>query len=99
MELKSIEEINEKLHYAKKIVAISPEESIEISISVYEIAVSEGLKLLEGYALLNIALYNRIKSDISSMLENTYKALEIFKAEKDMAGKIKSYNLIGVAYF
>lgn len=99
MKMKISDEIYNKLDYAKSIVTIYPDESMEVSKEAYNIAKFNNLKIEEGYALVGMALSSRIKSDITSMLDYSYKALDIFQNEKNILGQIKALNLIGIAYF
>lgn len=98
--LKAIsEEIYNKLDYAKSIASLNPEKAIIVSQEVYELAKLNNLELESGHALLSMAFASRAKSDISSILDYSYKALGIFKENNNVTGQIKALNLIGIAYF
>ncbi|MGO1369879.1 tetratricopeptide repeat-containing diguanylate cyclase [Senegalia sp. (in: firmicutes)] len=93
------EEIYNKIDYVKSIVSIYPDEAIKISKEAYNLAKDNNLIIEEAYSLLSIAFASRIKSDISSIIDSSYKALAIFKDKNYIIGQIKSLNLIGIAYF
>ncbi|NBI06273.1 tetratricopeptide repeat-containing diguanylate cyclase [Senegalia massiliensis] len=93
------EEIYNKINYAKSIVSIYPDEAIKISKDACNLAKSSNLIIEEAYAFLSISLGSRIKSDISNILDYSYKALVIFRQENHIVGQGKSLNLIGIAYF
>lgn len=93
------EEIYSKLHYAKSIASINPDKSMEISKEAYALAKTNSLELEEGYSLIGMVLACRVKSDSSSMLDYSFRALSIFEARNHIAGQVKAFNLIGIAYF
>lgn len=62
-------------------------------------AKEHNLELEKGYAFLGISLASRAKSDISNILNYSFKALGIFKYMNNINGQIKAFNLIGIAYF
>ena len=94
-----LNELYKRLEEAKEIASLYPDKAIEMSEEIIRIASSEDLKLELAYSYLNIAFASRIKSDTSSMLDNSYKALSIFKSKNDSIGQAQSLNLIGVSYF
>lgn len=93
------EEIYEKLDFAKSISSINPDESIKISTEAYELARANRLDLEEAYALLSMALASRVITDISNMLDCSYRALKIFREKDYVRGQGKALNLVGIAYF
>lgn len=93
------EEIYNKLHHAETIASVNPDKSLEISEEAYALAKANNLALEEGYALIGMALACRVKSDRSSMLDYSFRALSIFEAKEHIAGQVKALNLIGIAYF
>lgn len=93
------EEIYHKIDYAKSIASTEPERSIKLSQEAYGLAKTNKLKLEEAYALLSIALASRVKTDINSMLNHSYQALQIFKEKNNINGQGKALNLIGISYF
>lgn len=93
------EEIYSKIDYAKSIASLSPNESFKISHDAYILARINKLFIEEGYALIGMAFASRSKSDVSSMLEYSYKALSIFIDKNHTLGEIKALNLIGIGYF
>ncbi len=92
-------EIYSKLDYAKSIASVYPDKSMEICQEAYNLAKTNYLILEEGYALIGMSLSSRVKSDGSSMLDYSYRALTIFKDKEHIPGQIKALNLIGIAYF
>ncbi|MDR7857524.1 diguanylate cyclase [Tissierella sp.] len=93
------DEINNKLNYAKSIVSVNPDKSMEICKEAYDLAKTNSLILEEGYALIGLSLASRVKSDSSSMIDYSYRALAIFEDKNHITGQIKALNLIGIAYF
>ena len=93
------DEIYNKLHHAKTIASVNPDKSLEISQEAYDLAKANNLGLEEGYALIGMVFAYRIKSDRSSMLDYSFRALSIFEAREHIAGQVKALNLIGIAYF
>ncbi|SDY63439.1 diguanylate cyclase (GGDEF) domain-containing protein [Proteiniborus ethanoligenes] len=93
------DEIYNKLHHAKTIASVNPDKSLEISEEAYDLAKANNLGLEEGYALIGMVFAYRIKSDRSSMLDYSFRALSIFEAREHIAGQVKALNLIGIAYF
>ncbi len=93
------EKIYIMLNEAKKLSAINPDKSYEISNEAYNIAKKNNLMAEEGHALVAKSLACRSKSEISKMLDYSYNAYEIFESLNDNSGKLKSLNLIGIAYF
>lgn len=87
------------INEAKNISVIYPDRSYAMCIEAYNISRKHKLKIEEGYALICMSHACRAKSDINKMLNCSYDALEIFEEEQDISGKIKSLNLIGIAYF
>lgn len=92
-------EIYGKIEHAKGIASLYPDASFIVSKEAYILAQTYKLPLEEAYALIGMALACRAKSDISGMLDYSYKALSIFKDENDIKGRSKALNLIGIAYF
>ena len=92
-------EIYSKLDHAKSIASSNPHNSFKISKESYILAKNNKLSLEEAYSLIGMSLAKRVKSDISSMLDYSYKALQIFKDKNSISGEIKALNLIGIAYF
>lgn len=99
MENNISKEIYKMLDEAKNIATTYPNKSYVISKEAYHMSKKNHLKLEEGHALFGISLACRAKSEINKMLDYSYKALEIFEVLQDPLGKIKSLNLIGIAYF
>lgn len=93
------DEIYNKLHHAKTIASVNPDKSLEISEEAYALAKANNLEVEEGYALIGMVFACRIKSDRSSMLDYSFRALSIFEARDHIAGQVKALNLIGIAYF
>lgn len=91
--------IYEKLEEAKKISALDPYKSYEISNEAYNIAVNNNLKIEQGYSLIKMAQACRVRSEINLMLDFSLKALELFEVEKEFNGQILALNIIGIAYF
>lgn len=91
--------IDNKIKEAKKLAAIYPPKSYDLSIEAYKLAKEYNLKSEEGYSLISLAFVCRAKSDNNLMLEYSFRAHEIFEETNDLLGQIKSLNLIGVAYF
>ena len=92
-------EIYNKLDHAKSIVSASPDESFRISKKAYIVARDNKLPLEEAHSLVGMSLAMRIKTDISGMLDCSYRALQIFKDENHAIGEIRALNHIGIAYF
>lgn len=92
-------EVYDKIENAKSIASLYPDESFIASNEAYILAKIYKLSLEEAYALIGMCLACRAKSDISGMLDYSYKALSIFKDENDIKGQSKALNLIGIAYF
>lgn len=101
MEFKKIvsDQIYNKIDDAKSISDIYPNKAINLSKEAYKLAEVNELEIEKGYALIAIALASRVKSDVINMLESSYKAFSIFKAQSHIIGQAKALNLIGVAYF
>jgi len=93
------EKIYKMLDEAKDISTMYPFKSYAICKEAYDIAEKNNLIVEEGYALIGMSFACRAKSDINQMLDCSYKALEIFETVQITLGKIKSLNLIGIAYF
>ncbi|MDF2473673.1 MAG: diguanylate cyclase [Anaerocolumna sp.] len=92
-------EINEKLKNAKELATMNPDKSYTLCKEAYQVSKKNSLKLEEGYALIGMALACRAKSENNKMLDYAYSALEIFEESQDTLGKVRSVNLIGIAYF
>ena len=92
-------EIYKLLEKAKAIASVYPYKSFEISKEAYNISRKNNLKDLEGYSLISMSFACRAKTEINEMLNYSFKAFEIFEDTNEIAGKIKSLNLIGIAYF
>ncbi|MDF2615862.1 MAG: diguanylate cyclase [Sedimentibacter sp.] len=92
-------EIYEILEESKKIAAVSPYKSYEMSMEAYNKSRYFNLKTEEGYSLVTMAFACRAKSEINQMLDCALRALEIFETASNTDGKIKSLNLAGIAYF
>ncbi|MGB4438291.1 MAG: tetratricopeptide repeat protein, partial [Sedimentibacter sp.] len=93
------EEIYKILNEAKNISVTYPDRSYEMCMEAYNMSNKSNLKVEEGYALIGMSFSCRAKSEINKMLDYSYKALEIFEVTQEPLGKIKSLNLIGIAYF
>jgi len=93
------EEIYKILNEAKDLSTMYPFKSYAMCKEAYDIAEKNNLIVEEGYALIGMSFACRAKSDINQMLDCSYKALEIFDKVQIPLGKIKSLNLIGIAYF
>jgi len=93
------EEIYKILKGANSIAVTYPDRSYAMSKEAYDLSIKSKLKVEEGYALIGMAFSCRAKSEINKMLDCSYKALEIFEAEHEALGKIKSLNLLGIAYY
>lgn len=92
-------EIYEILEESKKIAAVSPYKSYEMSMEAYNKSRDSNLKTEEGYSLVAMAFACRAKSEIKQMLDCSLRALEIFEAANNTDGKMKSLNLAGIAFF
>lgn len=92
-------EIYEILEKSKKIAAVRPYKSYEMSMEAYNKSREYSLKTEEGYSLVAIAFACRAKSEINQMLDCSLRALEIFEDTNNADGKMKSLNLAGIAYF
>lgn len=92
-------EIYEILEKSKKIAAVNPHKSYEMSMEGYNKSRDFNLKTEEGYSLVTMAFACRAKSETNQMLECSLKALEIFDASNNKDGKMKSLNLAGIAFF
>ena len=92
-------EILKKLEYAKTLSRINPEQAYEICTEAYNMATDNELLLEQGYALNGLSYIYRVKSDVTSCIKYSYRALEIFERVDDKLGKVDALNLIGIAYF
>ncbi len=92
-------EIYKVLEKSKKIAAVRPYKSYEMSMEAYNKSREFGLKTEEGFSLVAMSFACRAKSEISQMLDCSLRALEIFEATNNVDGKIKALNLAGIAYF
>lgn len=99
MENNMSKKIYKTLDEAKDISTTYPDKSYAMCEEVYHMSRKNHLKLEEGYALIGMAFAFRAKSEINKMMDYSYNALEIFEALQEPLGKIKSLNLIGIAYF
>lgn len=93
------EEIYNKIDYAKTLATMNPDKSMEISKEAYALAKANNLAVEEGYALISMVFAFRAKSDKSSMLDYSFRALSIFEDRDHIEGQVKALNLIGIAYF
>ena len=99
LKVKLKDEIHKKISHAKDISSTHPDRSISLSKQAHDMAKSHKLESEEGYALLNIAFANRAKSNISGILDYSYRAFKIFERSNDYEGQARSLNLVGIAYF
>ncbi len=91
--------INNKIEESKKVSTADPDLSKRLSEEAYKLSKENGLRLKEGYSLISMAFASRAKSQTKEMMDLSFKALNIFESEKDILGRIKAMNLVGIAYF
>jgi diguanylate cyclase (GGDEF)-like protein len=91
--------IKELLSEAKHISSTYPGRAYELSKEAYDLAKQYHLTEEEGNALIGMSLTFRTRSEINSMLECAYHALEIFEELQIPEGQIRALNLISIAYF
>lgn len=99
MQTRISKEIYDKIEKGRDIASLRPNDSLKICDEACILAKENNLYLEEGYALIGMSLASRAKSDISGMLNYSYKALAIFKDKNYIPGQAKALNLIGIAYF
>jgi diguanylate cyclase (GGDEF)-like protein len=93
------QKIDEMLMNARSMTAEDPQKAYELSKEAYNLSANEDLKQEKGYSLLGMSLACRAKSDISLMLDHSYKALELFEDLQEPDGRVRALNMIGIAYF
>ncbi len=91
--------VNEILMKARSLTVDNPQKAYEMSKEAYALSECDNLKLEKGYSLLGMSLACRAKSDISLMLDHSYKALELFEELQVPDGRVRALNLIGIACF
>lgn len=99
MQTRISKEVYDKIEKGRDIASLRPNDSLKICDEACILAKENNLFLEEGYALIGMSLASRAKSDISGMLNYSYKALAIFKDKNYIPGQAKALNLIGIAYF
>lgn len=92
-------EIYKILERSKKIAAVRPYKSYDMSMDAYNKSREYNLKTEEGYCLVAMAFACRAKSEINKMLDYSLMALEIFEDTNNADGKMRSLNLAGISYF
>ena len=92
------DKVNEILEQARSIT-VDPQRAYEMCKEAYDLSVAYHLEPEKGYSLIGMALACRAKTDISLMLDHSYKALELFEELHIPEGQVRALNLIGIAYF
>ncbi len=90
--------VNEMLRQAKDNME-DPQKAYDMCKEAYDLSVAYHLESEKGYSLIGMALACRAKTDISLMLDHSYKALELFEELQIPDGQVRALNLIGIAYF
>lgn len=89
----------DKLSQSKSISTQDPFKSFEIAEKVLVIAKKEKCNSLIAEAYFHMAYACRVMSKYSNALEYAFLAIQIFNAQKDQQGILKTSNIIGIIYF
>lgn len=92
-------EVNRLIDEANNLSTVAPDKAFALGEKAYILSKNNNLKLGEGYSLISMTLALRAKSEISKMLEYSFKALKIFETLELSKGYIRTLNIIGIAYF
>ena len=87
-------EVNRLIDEANNLSTVAPDKAFALGEKAYILSKNNNLKLEEGYSLISITLALRAKSEISKMLEYSFKALKIFETLELSKGYIRTLNII-----